>query len=233
MLTPNENAAKTLGVAPLTIETLARQVLGEDGVVHPLLAQNLLRAAVEEALGSDDPDGVARSLSASIRELFRAGVDTGMDPGSPRARRLFAVARAYQARLRARELVDPAQVLWEAARSSPQRRPVLVWGYPRVGPAEVAFVDAVAGEGSAARFPYAEDALFTDNLATARDFEERGWAVERDPIGGAWGAEETTEAYSYAHLEAEVRGALARVKVLLADGVSPDDVVLAVRDDAA
>src|SRR5829696_9774225 len=77
MLTPNENAAKTLGVAPLSIETLARQVLGENLIAHPLLAQKLLRASVVEVLGSSDPDGVARSLSPSIRELFRSGVDTG------------------------------------------------------------------------------------------------------------------------------------------------------------
>lgn len=233
MLTPNENAARTLGVAPLSIETLARQVLGEERTAHPLLAQNLLRAAVEEVLGSGDPEGVSRTLIPSIRELFRSGVDTGMDPGSPRARRVFAVAQNYEARLRARGLVDSAQVLWEAARCAPPQRPASVWGYPRVGPAEVAFVDAVAGEGSAVCFPFAEGGLFADNLQTASDFEGRGWAVERDPIGAVWEVGEPTEAHSYPHLEAEVRGALARVKMLLADGASFDDVVLVARDDAA
>jgi RecB family exonuclease len=233
MLTPNENAAKTLGVAPLSIETLARQVLGENLIAHPLLAQKLLRASVVEVLGSSDPDGVARSLSPSIRELFRSGVDTGMDPSTPRTRRVLAVAQSYDARLRARGLVDPTQVLWEAARSAPPRRPVLVWGYPRVGSAEVAFVDAVAGEDSTICFPYAEDGLFADNLQTALDFEGRGWAVEREPIGKVWGVGEHIEAYSYPHLEAEVRGALARVKMLLTEGASFDDVVLVARDDAA
>jgi RecB family exonuclease len=232
MLTPNENAARTLGVAPLSVETLARQVLGEERIAHPLLAHNLLREAMEETLGSSDSAGVARSLYPSIRELFRAGADTEMDSGSPRARRVFGVAHAYRERLRARGLIDPAETLWEATLSSPPPRPVLVWGYPRMGPGEVAFVDAVAGEGSAVHFPYAEDPLFADNLQTARDFEEREWTVERNPLSGVWEVGKPTEAHSYPHTEAEVRGALTRVKVLLADGVRPDEIVLVARDDA-
>ena len=51
-LTPNENAARTLGVEPLSLETLARQVLGEERVAHPLMVQRFLREAVEEALGA-------------------------------------------------------------------------------------------------------------------------------------------------------------------------------------
>ena len=42
-LTPNENAARTLGVEPLSLETLARHILGEERVAHPVTAQRLLR----------------------------------------------------------------------------------------------------------------------------------------------------------------------------------------------
>jgi len=41
------------------------------------------------------------------------------------------------------------------------------------------------------------------------------------------------EAHVYPHLEAEVRGVLAQVKVLLADGVPLDDIVVVARDDAS
>src|SRR5829696_4100109 len=106
-LTPNANAARTLGVEPLSLETLARQILGGERIAHPLTTQRLLRDAVGEALGSSDPDGTARVLLPTIRELFRAGADLEADPGSPRSRRVTEVARAYRALLREDGLIDP------------------------------------------------------------------------------------------------------------------------------
>ena len=101
-------------------------------LAHPVKVQRLLRRAVEEVLGSTDPDGLARILLPPIRELFRAGADVDADPGSPRARRVMEVARAYRTLLRTEGLIDPAEALWEAAQASPDRRPVVVWGYPRL-----------------------------------------------------------------------------------------------------
>jgi hypothetical protein len=133
-LTPNANAARTMGVEPLSLETLARQILGDERITPPLMIQRLLRQAVEEALGSSDPDGVARTLLPPVRELFRADADLDAHPGSRRARRVMEVARTYRRLLRAEGLIDPAEMFWHAARALPERRPVLVWGYPR--PAE-------------------------------------------------------------------------------------------------
>ena len=132
-------------------------------------------------MGSSDPDGVARTLLPPIRELFRAGADVDADPGSLRARRVMEVARTYRTLLRADGLIDPAEVLWQAARALPERRPVLVWGYPRLGRDELAFIDAVAGEGSVLRLPYAEDHTFYENRETAEELERRGWAIDRTP----------------------------------------------------
>ena len=231
-LTPNENAAREFGVEPLSLATLALRILGEEKVAHPVVVQRLLRNAVQETLESADPDGVARTLLPPIRELFRAGADVDGDPGSPRARRVMGVARAYRVLLRAQGLVDPAEVLWEAAVAPPERHPVLVWGYPRLGHDEVAFVDAVAGEGSAVHLPYAEDPLFGENLEAAGSLQRRGWEVEQAPSETMWEARVSPEAHSYPHLEAEVGGVLAQTKALLADGVPPQDVVLVARDDA-
>ncbi len=232
-LTPNENAARGLGVGPLSLETLAQQVLEDDRTAHPVKVQRLLRRAVEEVLGSIDPDGLARILLPPIKELFRAGADVDADPGSPRARRVMEVARAYRTLLRTEGLIDPAEALWEAAQASPDRRPVLVWGYPRLGRDEVAFIDAVAREGSVLHLPYAEDHTFYENLGTAEELERRGWTVERTPPHAVWDMGIPVDAHSYPHVEAEVRGALAQIKVLLADGFPPDDIVLVARDDAS
>ena len=232
-LTPNANAARTLGVEPLSLETLARQNLGDERIARPLIIQRLLRQAVEETLGSSDPDGVARTMLPPVRELFRAGADLDSDPGSLRARRVMEVARTYRSLLRAEGLSDPAEMLWQAARVLPERRPVLVWGYPRLGRDEVAFVDAVSGEGSVLRLPYAEDHTFSENRETAEELERCGWAIERKPPQASWDVEVPVEAHVYPHREAEVRGALAQIKVLLADGVSSQDIVLVARDDAS
>ena len=110
--------------------------------------------------------------------------------------------------------------------------PVLVWGYPRLGLDEAAFIDAVAGEGSVVRLPYAEDNTFDENLTTAEEFERRGWAIERAPSRPVWAPGVPVAAHAYPHLEAEVRGVLCQVKSLLAEGVPSDEIVLVARDDA-
>jgi hypothetical protein len=134
VITPNETAAATLGAPPMSLEGIARELLNEEWIAHPVTVQRLLREAMGEALGSADPEGVSRTLLPPIRELFRAGADLGADPGSARTGRLFEAARHYRSRLRAQGLVDPAEVLWEAA-AVPPRRPVLLWGYPQLSPA--------------------------------------------------------------------------------------------------
>ena len=79
-LTPNENAAHALGVEPLSLETLAQQILGDDRTAHPVKVQRLLRRAVEEVLGSTDPDGVARTCCP------RSGSSSAPAPTSTRIR---------------------------------------------------------------------------------------------------------------------------------------------------
>ena len=83
------------------------------------------------------------------------------------------------------------------------------------------------------RLPYGEDHTFDENLETAEELERRGWVIERTSFASVWDMGVPVEAHVYPHLEAEVRGVLAQVKVLLADGVPSDDIVLVARDDAS
>ena len=103
-ITPNENAADTLGVRPLTLEDLAREVVGDQRVAHPVVVQRLLGEAAAEVLGGADPEGMVRSLLPAIRELFRSSAEIETEPSSPRARRVVEVGRAYQQRLREAKL---------------------------------------------------------------------------------------------------------------------------------
>lgn len=62
VVAPNENAAVALGVPHTSLENLARGILGEERIAHPLLVQHLLREAVDDVLSSADPEGGARTL---------------------------------------------------------------------------------------------------------------------------------------------------------------------------
>ncbi|MEJ2667411.1 MAG: hypothetical protein P8Z81_09985, partial [Deinococcales bacterium] len=215
VLTPNPRAAAAAGVRPRSLESEARARLRAIGLQPAsVLAQwRALRWAVADTLGGDDIDGSARALAPTVREVLRAGLDEGEDTaGTPRIgagadaapagrlERVLALARSYRERLLARSLVDPAEVLWLAARAgaageadggglaagaesvdgvaagAPQRR-LRVLGYPRIGPAEVAFLAAVAAPGSELALPCGGDAVFDDNRRVGRALAERGWRL--------------------------------------------------------
>jgi hypothetical protein len=155
VITPNEKAAATLDVDHASLESLAREVVGPERIANPLLVWRKLREAVEEALGSRDSAGTARSLLPIIPELFRSGAELDHMPNSKRARRIMNVAKGYRGKLRELGVLDPAEVLQEASRLRPERRAVALGGYPRLGRDELAFLEAVAGvvASSTSRMP--------------------------------------------------------------------------------
>lgn len=87
VVTLSENAAIAPGAPHTSLESLARGVPGEEGVGYPLMVQRILRETVREVLGSADPEGAARTLLPPIRELFRASVEFGSNPGTEQAKR--------------------------------------------------------------------------------------------------------------------------------------------------
>jgi RecB family exonuclease len=233
VITPNQTAARTLGVRPVTLEGYAQSFLPADSVAPPPLVQRLLREAVLAELQSADAEGVARSLLPVVREFLRAGAHQGEDPPLPRARRVLRVTRRYRDLLAERGLIDTAEILREAAASHPPRVQVSVHGYPRLSEAELLFLDAVSGDGSELLLPYAKEGPFGENLSAAETLAEWGWEVTLEPLSEPWAVRAHTEAYSYPNLEAEVRGVLREVKALRARGVPPSDIVVVARDDDA
>ncbi len=234
VLTPNENAAAALNVKHLSLDNMARMSLVGKRVANPVEVSRLSRAAVEATFNVSDPAGVARALLPPVREVLRSGADVDADPGSSRARRVFGMALAYRSLLRVRGLVDPAEAVREAAGCSPPKRPLRLYGYPRLGADETAFLDAVAADGSEVYLPYAEDSLFAENLRTAEELCRRGWRFDKHPAASVWTVDEgvSVDAQAYPHREAEVRGALAQIKELLADGANTEEIVLVSRDDS-
>lgn len=246
VVTPNPRAAERLGDRPLTIEKLGRKVLGPSGLTAApaLMAGRLLQDVAAGVLGGRDPIGMASAMAGMLRQLFRAGADLQHleAVGSARTRPLARLGLAYRARLRQENLLDGAEVLWEASRRSPAPRRLLIHGYPRLGRDELAFLATLADENSVLLLPFEPSPLYQGNLEAARYLEDCGWQVERGEVAPeatgafAFGPDlvqaPDTEALEFAHMEAEVRGVLARVKDLLSAGARPEDVTLVARDDA-
>ena len=231
-VTPNKACADSLGVTPVTLETLARRALPEGSVAPPMQSRQLLMAAVREVLGEGDTLGFARFFGPAVRELLRLDADLEQVAScGGRLTRLAAVTRVFKHLLNDRGLIDAAQVFFEAAKVT-ERNHVSVTGYPRLGLGELVFLDALAADGSQLALPYADDALFTENVKAAAFLEARGWRVVREPAERVWRVSAPLEALRFPDQEAEVRGVLARVKALLDEGTAPNDISLIVRDEA-
>ena len=80
VVTPNSNAARALGVEHVSLERLAREVVGEGRIADPLLLWRVLRESVAEVLEPRDVAATARSLQPVARELFRSGADFDRAP---------------------------------------------------------------------------------------------------------------------------------------------------------
>src|SRR5262249_24375269 len=151
---------------------LALQTLKRNGlkIAPPLVAKRALQSAIRDALEISDAFSAAGAVAPSIQKIFRAGLDLkALDQfPSPRARRLAKIGRLYQMRLREVDCVDLDEVLWEATRFKPDRRSMLVYGYPRLSGDEAAFINASTDEESVLTLPFADHPLFIDNLETMR-----------------------------------------------------------------
>jgi ATP-dependent helicase/DNAse subunit B len=250
VLTPNPRAARTLGVPHQTLENFARRTLQNAGLaVAPcLIAHRTLHKAVKEVLETSDSSGTARSLAPALREILRARADHKVleCSSSLRIRQLALVTRTYRNLLRQASLVDPSEILQEAILHKPARSPLFIYGYPRFGADELAFIEAVAGHDSIVLLPWEDQSLlFKENTETATWLEHRGWEIEKvkadySCVGQALAHSFLTDAaplagiqaYAFAHLEAEVREILSQVKFLLKNGALPNEVVLVARDEA-
>jgi RecB family exonuclease len=241
----SRRAAATFGVAGPTT-TLERWARTPPTVVATPQARRraLLAAVASEPAAAGgatatpaDAAGFALVAGPAVRELLRFA-DVGAPPAGldPRLARWWRVAARYRAALDATGSVDPAEVLRRAAARARRtgiptaaRPPVAVLGHLDLDVDEVDAIDALAGPGSVVVLPH--DPPWTDASAAARaDLRERGW---RELVVAGTASWPQVEALAPPTLEAEARWAVAEAKRLLAEGASPDEVVLAARDVGA
>lgn len=189
-ITPNREAARSLGVSSRTLDDAARRLLERHGVhVAPaLIARRMLADAARDEAGVSDVVGFAARAESTIRELMRAGLDMAAlrEDENPRVRRLAAVAVSYRAALQREGWIDHADVFAHATdlcrAEGSARAAIAVIGYPRLPMAERRFIDAYASEGSMVFLPLADAPLFRENQLGVEDFERWGWRVERPEV---------------------------------------------------
>jgi RecB family exonuclease len=257
VLTPNRQAARALGVTFASLDHHARGLLRKKGllVASELAEHRALKQAVLEGLAPADLEGTTRTVAATVREVLRAGLTASLSTSSlsERAKGILEVTHAHRELLRARGLVDPAEVMWLATEGQPQRQQVLVFGYPRLGLGDLVLLDRVAAPGSLLVLPWQDtplasrmQAIFSLNETAAQTMVERGWEVERlhekpesfsESLSFRFDqANEVTPecaALRFSSQEAEIRHVLTEVKALLHQGASPTAIALVARDEAA
>ncbi|HZJ09694.1 MAG TPA: hypothetical protein VFD39_08370, partial [Trueperaceae bacterium] len=188
LITPNDRAASAVRGAAAGGKSLAgwaEELLHGAGWSPASVVAQLdgLRRAHGPDLAGGAAEATVNTLGAAVRELLRAGLGQAdevverllaADDLAARTKALARVTLRYRELLSVDRLVDPAEALWLAAQLGTAPVPVLVAGYPRVGVAELAFLDALAAAGSVFVLP----AGFVASEDAAAALSARGWVIE-------------------------------------------------------
>lgn len=244
LITPNARAAHSLAAPALSLDELAKRFAAAR---RPTASSSLARRLLRDAVGFvRDATAQGRELASTVDELLRLGIQPGAlkTSASPAVLQLADIQARYLELLTETGVWDDAQTTWAALEAVSKREKVLVTGYPRIGTADVHFLDAVAAEGSALVLPYHPVNLFVDNKKAAEWLEERGWVVHLgQEVAATIGERVSTrfaseggvapppESWAYQDQESEVRAVLGRVKALLQADAAAEEIALVVRSE--
>lgn len=253
VITPHRAAASSLGVSYCNLPRLAREVLRKRGitVASAVLARYILKKVISRNYPDADPSGIASRIREILQTVLRTGIDVDqlIEIGSPRVRQLGVITKAYRDELMQRNYIDRSELLWAATNCDPEPRSLLVYGHHRARKEEIAFINAIAGDGSSYFLPCQDDGIFTVNRGWADWLNERGWQIDDvasgqvDTAGARLAARfvgladdaPDSAAMAYPNVEAEVRGVLAEIKQIIVSGSDPYGIAIVCRsqDDYA
>lgn len=248
VITPNERAAQAFGVTPMSLDTLGSRLLAaaDKNVAKEVLAEHVLRQVLLDVLAPTDLTSAYKTIVPLVSELLRVGIRAPelMGAGGALPEHLAQILRRYEKELADKGVIDEASKLWVAARLGGVPRKLFVLGYPRIGRADLFFLNAVAADDSVLVLPYVAHDLFAENRQAAAFLEAHGWQVHIDETPPSTLGEQVSERYLgvprlapeitarvYRDREAEVRGTLGRVKHLLQQGVQAAEIVLVARQE--
>ncbi|HIK18384.1 MAG TPA: PD-(D/E)XK nuclease family protein [Leptolyngbyaceae cyanobacterium M33_DOE_097] len=255
VLTPTRGVARSLRQRKQSLRDFATRLLQAQGIIiaPPLNAQRALREAIQQKVQPHDIAGMTRAWMPTVQALLQAApnLEITLAGYSERAKQLIQVTQLYQHLLHQQNFVDSAEVLWRATEHSPERSPVLIYGYFQPQADELALIEAIAADNSIFCLPLADHALFTHQQRVVDDLQKQGWQVETTPTlapetPGAWLANQFLNptatatpdpfeiaAYAYPNSEAEARNVLTQVKQRLHEGVPAREIVVVTQDEAA
>ncbi len=254
LITATPTIARQLNRRHTSLEQLATQTIADRGlaVVSPWLARQLLVEAVADLDPESDAVAVMQWLTPSLRSLLQSGADlramAKVKGLAPKVYRTIAIAQNYRGKLERRSFVDPAELFWQAIATNPEPQCLTVVGYLHPRADMLAFLDAIAGDGSRVALPCGDEDWFCDTREAVDRLQGQGWKVihtgttpeldtVKHPIITITGTrKETTgtsdfEAYytAYADSDSEIRSVLTQVKQLVNAGTSTDTIAIVAR----
>lgn len=256
IITPNKAIASSLKVAHRSLESLAQSIVRRQGkgIASALSSRRLLQNAVEEVfatLPAKNIEGMAKAYLSTVKSLFRSGIDLtclGQTPDQ-RIQQLANLAIAYRQLLRKKNKIDSAEIYWQSQVDVCYQKAYIFYGYFAPGKDELALINAIAGENSRLVFSFSD--LLPQNQQGLDWLQAQGWKLEQslepkqEPRGinhqlqecfrlGLKHTEVLPKEASlniFASVKAEARGVMTQVKVLLAQGVKANEIVLITRDE--
>ncbi|MDB9494551.1 PD-(D/E)XK nuclease family protein [Spirulina major CS-329] len=256
VVTGSRLAARAIAArSPQTLRQLAVAHLGRPWpncrVASGLEALRCLRAVLGETLRPKDRFGTAKVWLPAVRDLLQSGPQLPLlrtdEVRSLRIRQLLAVAHAFQQTLHDQQLIDESELYWRTLDLPPTPKPLLIYGYFQPRRDELAWLDAIAGPGSALILPQPDHPCFADVRQSVDWLQHQGWTVQCDSaapqtcgdqlslqfLTAAASPPAAVQAHHYDHREAEIRGVLTQVKTLLNQQVPARSIVLIARDETA
>ncbi|MBE9048302.1 PD-(D/E)XK nuclease family protein [Pleurocapsales cyanobacterium LEGE 10410] len=247
VITPSKAIAFSLKVPHYSLECLTQRLVRCQGmgIASTLLSRRLLQNAVAEVVDTKDVEGTAKAFLSTIKDLFRSGIDlaTLQQNSDSRIQQLGNLASAYQKQLRQRNKIDAAELYWQGSIEVTHQQAYLFYGYFAPAKDELALINAIASQDSILVFPL--DDLFSPNQQAVAWLQSQGWQLLTMQQGHTGGINRQLQQSFrqratlpkgvsldvFPTIEAEVRGTLTQVKILLTKGVAAKDIVLITKEE--
>jgi ATP-dependent helicase/DNAse subunit B len=236
VLTPTKAIARNLKASHLTLESVAETIVKKKGlkIASVLLTRRLLQNAVEEILKVKDVAGITALWTPVIQEFLSNGNDLLVLQEHPNIRigNLAKVAIFYREQLRNQQYVDCSELFWQATKYCGAKKSCLFYGYFTPNTEQVAFINALSGDGSLFLLPCEESAIFTENQDRINWLKSQEWQIIQSLRSPSQNIRKSSAIlHCYPHKEAEVRGVLTQIKLLLAQNVHPSQIVIVAKDE--
>jgi CRISPR/Cas system-associated exonuclease Cas4 (RecB family) len=241
VLTPTKAIARSLKASHSTLESVAETIIKKKGlkIASTLLARRTLQNAIAEILKVKDLAGITALWKPVIQELLSSGNNllALKQHSIKRVSNLAKVAIFYREQLRRINCIDRSELFQEAAKHCQHPRSCLFYGYFTPNRDLLAFINALSGDNSLFVLPDEETVISSSNRDSINWLKTQGWKTVRQPKVvetrhiTSLQKSKKTRLNCYPNLEAEVRGVLTQIKLLLNRGITANEIVITTKNE--